>query len=121
LRELLAEEDRQKTELQRAEQRSPREFIEKLLQQERAKRGLQNAPPPHDQRNASNVGMARPAPTAPAARQELPEETEPQIWQRLVLAPGVELHVRTDQLEVKRRIINRLCDVGRSEAASNDH
>ncbi|HUY99339.1 MAG TPA: MerR family transcriptional regulator [Thermomicrobiaceae bacterium] len=108
LRELLREEDRRADELRSAEQtQSPRAYVSALLEQARAGR-----PPvqPEIQPLATLISPPPPAhsaaaPSAPPA----PAASEPGVtWERRELAPGVELHVRSDASVRQRGLIERL-------------
>ena len=119
IRSLLAEEERRSAELQRVrEAPSPKEYVSALLSRARAAR-------PHSV--SSSRPMARlaesapagPVPPQPAGGSAVPESTPagpPQAWRRWELAPGVELHVRSDAEQRHHPLIVRLLQVaGASE------
>ncbi|HET9014329.1 MAG TPA: MerR family transcriptional regulator [Thermomicrobiaceae bacterium] len=99
LRELLTAEERRAEELRSAEQaQSPRAYVSALLEQAQAGR-------PTARPAASPAAPPMPAATAPAADREAAASP---TWERHELAPGVELHVRSDASVRQRGLIERL-------------
>jgi DNA-binding transcriptional MerR regulator len=117
LRALLeAEEERTATLAQAAREPSPKEFIAALLQRAGA------AEPARRLKEAAPVRLASPAPmpAPPAAerRQATPptpdDRDDPaQAWERWVLEPGLELHVRRDVARRRAPLIGRLLAAAR--------
>jgi DNA-binding transcriptional MerR regulator len=115
---LLAEEERRAANLERATQTSSaKEYVATLLANARAAQ----APPPPEPLSlrAAEAAPARaseaapapstPAPVPPAASPPPPAMQRASMpWQRLELAPGVELHVRADAEGRHRSLIERL-------------
>lgn len=100
---LLEEEEERALQRERAAQApSPKEYLGALLQ--RAQRARQPAaspvPAPSVPASASAERPARPA----NALSSQPAD----VWQRWVLAPGVELHVNVEVADQQRPLIERL-------------
>ncbi|MGQ9684561.1 MAG: MerR family transcriptional regulator [Anaerolineae bacterium] len=101
VRALLAQEEQRNAEIAlRAQASSPREYLSALLQQARAAR------------EAAAYDLSLPAAQAREAALQLAppakEDDRGEVWERIALAPGVELHVRFDAREQQRRLIRRL-------------
>lgn len=54
-----------------------------------------------------------PVPSASVAESQLPQRPRTERWERYELAPGVELHVRSDAGKMQRGLIERLLDLAR--------
>ncbi|HOG46179.1 MAG TPA: MerR family transcriptional regulator [Anaerolineae bacterium] len=113
VRALLAGEGRLAEERKRAAgQPSPRAYVEALLQQARGAR----------------YGDAMPARAAEVAERRPPSGTacycldapSAEPWQRWALAPGVELHVRTDAATRERELVERLLRAAGRGSPSDD-
>jgi DNA-binding transcriptional MerR regulator len=92
---LLRTELRREAALRRASQTSPQDYISGLLNQARSTR------PPE----------AEPKPSQARSRERL---REPPSWRRWELAPGVELHVRSDAEEDHAALIEQLLRISRT-------
>lgn len=102
---LLAEDERRTQELRRvAEAKSPAAYVSGLLDRARAARGPQNSP---GKLGKSAYGAGAPI-SKSAPRDQRPQQEVSQEWQRYVLAPGLELHVRRDLAEKYRDIVERI-------------
>jgi DNA-binding transcriptional MerR regulator len=102
---LLAEQEQQATELERAAQEpSPKDYVSALLSRAQAAR----------QGEPAKQGAA--VPTSPGAlssgaysqRAERHSPTSKDLWRRWELAPGVELHIKADMEDQYRQLIERL-------------
>jgi DNA-binding transcriptional MerR regulator len=116
LRELLAaEEDRAAALAEATREPSPKEYITTLLQRAGA------VDPARRLKEAAPARPASPAPPAapPAAerRRASPppadRDAPAQSWERWVLEPGLELHVRRDVAERRAPLIERLVAAAR--------
>jgi DNA-binding transcriptional MerR regulator len=108
VRALLAQEERQSVEERRAAP-APKAYISALL--ERARSAKPPTTPPGASLPAGTV--AEPSrPYAPAA----PWTEGAAVWERYILAPGVELHVQADLVERHRALIERLRALARDAA-----
>ena len=123
LRALLkAEEERAATLAQAAREPSPKEYIARLLQRAGAaepNRRLMEAAPA---RPAPPAPMPESMPAQPAAerhRASPPPAADrdglAQAWDRWVLEPGLELHVRRDVAERRASLIERLVAAARRD------
>jgi DNA-binding transcriptional MerR regulator len=136
---LLEEEDRNEAERQQAEQGgSPKEYLSALLKQARVARQAGPPTPPapfslRESRAADWGALLSPSPP-PAAPAQPPAPARPdaptsapssaaapagESWQRLELAPGLELHVREDVGGKYRRLIERLLEVAGNQPRMN--
>ena len=109
VRGLLREEDERAATLERAaEEASPREYVSELLRQAQARRQPASPKP----RAASGVmGLtALPAPMPSGGATSAPTD-----WQRIEIAPGVELHLRADVAARFRMILDRFIALLRKE------
>ncbi len=95
VRTLLAEEEQRVEALQRAAQQPPpKEYIAMLL------RNAQSARQP---------SVDSPYATGRQLRERLPELSSPvERWLRWQLAPGIELHIRSDAEEQHRSLLERI-------------
>ncbi|QBD78640.1 MerR family transcriptional regulator [Ktedonosporobacter rubrisoli] len=92
LQTLLAEEEQRAAELQHdVQQPPPKEYIAKLLQNARTARQTYAQHSPIRQLREA----PQPAPTA-------------ERWQRWQLAPGIELHIRSDAEDQQRGLLERI-------------
>ncbi len=111
---LLEEENQRAAELRRAAQgASPKAYVSGLLEQARAARATPAAAEP--------ARPTAPLPKATAARAALgapATEHSGETWQRIVLAPGVELHVRHDAAGRYRALVERLLRTAREDGGS---
>jgi len=100
VRTLLEEEEQRAGELKQVEQHTQaKEYIEKLLKNaQTARRSSPSAPPPAPLPGGMPVVPPAIQPYAPA------HET----WRRWELAPGIELHIRSDAEYRQRSLIERL-------------
>jgi DNA-binding transcriptional MerR regulator len=99
VRSLLEEEERRALDLQQVNrQLSPKEYIATLLKR---------TYPPRDEGK-----QATPTQTIyerqPKSNVLREKQDSAEVWQRWILAPGIELHVRTDVKERSRDLITRL-------------
>jgi DNA-binding transcriptional MerR regulator len=117
LRALLAtEEDRATTLAEAAREPSPKEYIAALLQRAGAGAPARNLKADAPPRPAAPAPM--PAPPAAERRRDSPptlaaSAAPAQAWERWVLEPGVELHVRRDVAERRASLIERLVAAAR--------
>ena len=139
---LLEEEDRNEAERQQAEQGgSPKEYLSALLKQARVARqaspptpapfslresrpadwGAPLSPPPPPVAPAQPPSTARPGSDRPAPMSAPSVTALPagESWQRLELAPGLELHVREDVGGKYRRLIARLLELAGNQPRMN--
>ena len=92
---------RREAALRRASQTSPQDYISGLLNQ--ARRAQSPAEP----------NQLRAPPT--------PDSEEPPSWRRLQLAPGVELHVRTDAVKDQAALIEELLKISHTATGRKPH
>ena len=96
---------------------SPKEYLEMLLAGARAAQQRRAASAPT--RPAVAPGESSPASTPPGLLPNTyprrPNEPGDQAWQRLELAPGVELHVQVSAREPNRQLIERIISAAREE------
>lgn len=59
----------------------------------------------------TNLLSTSPAP--PRAETQQPEAFQPETWERLMLAPGIELHIRGDASPTNRRLARQIIDYAR--------
>lgn len=104
-RELLQRERARDREVKKAERQSPRDFVSSLLDQ--ARRPPVRPVTSHAPQLLAEADASRPA-----------QATSPQTassWRRLELAPGVELHVRSDVEASQATLIRRLLREAKEE------
>lgn len=107
VRELLAEEDERAQELARSARKgtTPGEYLDTLLKNAQAARRISDPQP--------QGGLPEPArqKSLPSPVADILEEERVQSvtdWKRWELAPGVELHVRSDAEVQQRNLIGRI-------------
>jgi DNA-binding transcriptional MerR regulator len=122
---LLEDEERHGTVLHRASStRSPADYIGELLTRARTARSY--APPPVSASAPASPspGPAHPNPALASTNQgpavrgpqpapQLPPRPDPETWQHLQLAPGLELHVRAGHAAQYSQLIERLLETAR--------
>lgn len=127
MRTLLAEQNQFVTELQRlAEDLTPRDYISTLLKQARSLRESPGSKPYTESRPDHLQSTPRDHYPCPDAEPECTFETEAEttltpglnfeppgiqaagIWQRYLVEPGVELHIRSDVVDRYQRLIELL-------------
>jgi DNA-binding transcriptional MerR regulator len=108
IRDVLADEEQRSATRERAGEQSPKDYVAALLDQARAKHHQPVVPPP--QRTAL---LSPASPPRPGAQQRRGQR-ESDVWRRLELAPGVELHVRADAELRDAELIDRVIDVVRT-------
>ncbi len=114
VRALLKDEEQHGKALQRASTtRSPGDYIGELLTRARSARGY--APTAVSSR-VSATPSPSPAARTPDPRPSLSSSAssaDSKTWERLELAPGLELHVRADHAGLYDRLIGRLLESAR--------
>jgi DNA-binding transcriptional MerR regulator len=129
---LLEEEDRNEAERHQAEQDgSPKEYLSALLKQARvARQAAYPTPAPFSLRESRAADWGAPlsppqppaAPAQPGAPTSAPSSAAAsagESWQRLELAPGLELHVRADVKGRYGRLIERLLELAGNQPRIN--
>lgn len=105
VRGLLGEAEERSAALERAAQSpSPREYVSELLRQAQSRQ--------------QKTGLTPPSPPGVAAKSTPPSggsPSTPTAWERIEIAPGVELNVRSDLAARFRKIIDRFIAVLRAE------
>jgi DNA-binding transcriptional MerR regulator len=111
-RALLAAEEERTDQLRAAEKRqSPRDYVSALLDE--ARQGRQE-PPPRKLDSYAPKNLPAPAPGTVVAPKGAAS------WARIVLAPGVELHVRADVGRPEHELIRRLLRAAGALPAEDD-
>ena len=111
MRSLLAEEEQYSQRRQQAIQtQSPRAYIASLLEEARG----QSVPGASQPERTPQTFTARFRPATS------PDVTATSDWQRIELAPGLELHVRTDRAPALDSLVRRIVDTVR-ETRIRDH
>ncbi len=120
IRDLLADEDQRSATRERAAEQSPKDYVAVLLGQARAKRAQPVVPP------SQQTPLLAPAPPSPRTLLSSPAPAprpggqqgrgyrESDVWRRVELAPGVELHVRGDTERREAELIDRIIDAART-------
>ncbi len=112
---LLEEEQRVLERANAAQSLSPKDYVDTLLQGAQEARQRRAALLPNTPPAAPGAPSASPTPLAPLpshyprrpASQEMPSS---EVWERWELAPGIELHVRSDLRDRYRQMIERIFD-----------
>lgn len=130
---LLRQEERQLQVVEQAQ--SPRDYVAALLERAKlARSGSQmseTAPPysaatvppspVHAPRQQPAPSAALPVPPIPADRasEGSVRSRAPEMWQRMVLAEGVELHVRADASRKRWQLVKRLLHIARDDESAS--
>ena len=106
VRDMLREEDERSAKLNRAaESPSPREYVSELLRQAQTRQ--------------LKPGLVSPASSGVAAKRVPPPyggvTSSPTAWERIEIAPGIELSVRADLAKRFRPILDRFVALLRAE------
>jgi Ca-activated chloride channel family protein len=110
VRGLLREEHERAATLERAaETSSPREYVSELLRQARARRQPASPGP------RATPGMGLFAHKSPAPMPSGGATSAPVAWERIELAPGVELHLRADVAPRVQPLLDRIAALLRAE------
>lgn len=104
VRKLLAQQTRQSTETAEARARSPRDYVSALLERAVTPAAPTRAPPQ----------MSAPLATSGSVRERSPMPPEG-TWRRVVLAPGVELHLDVSREADNQALVERLMEVWEHE------
>lgn len=122
---VLHEEQARQTALDRAaETASPKRYISELLRQTHAQETharytVEREPSPNGpltRRQTDTLAPAPPAPQFTVARTESSHLPPPSIWQRIELAPDLEIHVRAASVERLRPLLDALIALARDAA-----
>ena len=109
LKALLRQEERHSRALDQARaERSPRDYVSRLLARARTRPAVPSRQPPADYQRA----LAQHLPSPAAAPLPL---AQPEPVQRWELAPGVELYARADSAQQYAQLIERLLESARDE------
>jgi DNA-binding transcriptional MerR regulator len=107
IRDLLADEDQRSATRSRVAEESPKDYVAVLLGQARTKRAQPVVPSPR-------TLILSPAPAPRPGGQQGRVYRESDVWRRVELAPGVELHVREDAELREAELIDRIIDAART-------
>jgi DNA-binding transcriptional MerR regulator len=111
--QLLAEDERRSEQLQKlAQTPSPAAYVAGLLERARASRQGKPLPalPSPGVRPGGEQRKMPPAPSGGPPAAAVPAVAPSEEWQRYIVAPGLELHVRRDLLPRYRDIVERILD-----------
>jgi DNA-binding transcriptional MerR regulator len=109
---LLAEDERRSEQLQKlAQTPSPAAYVAGLLARARASRQGKSPPAPPPSVRPGGEQRKTPPPAAGGQWTEaVPADAASEEWQRYIVAPGLELHVRRDLLPRYRDVVERILD-----------
>ncbi len=111
--QLLAEDERRSEQLQKlAQTPSPAAYVAGLLARARASRQGKSSPalPSPSVRPGGEQRKTVPAATGSQPADAVPAVSASEEWQRYIVAPGLELHVRRDLLPRYRDVVERILD-----------
>jgi DNA-binding transcriptional MerR regulator len=112
MRGLLADEERRTAALDRAADRSPRDYIAALLDQARAR-----IPRPAGGPAGGMSGLPRDVTMFSFGSSARKRSTVSDHWRRISLAPGIELHVRSDAETQNAELIDDIVNRARQRGA----
>lgn len=111
--QLLAEDERRSEQLQKlAQTPSPAAYVAGLLARARASRQGKSSPalPSPSVHPGGEQRKTVPAATGSQPADAVPAVAASEEWQRYIVAPGLELHVRRDLLPRYRDVVERILD-----------